>query len=402
MKLLISFLLCLILCESVLAEQPPRKRVESVRYANAKSFEVVQKLFETKDFDQVIQHLGVMQESDLNTIEKAYINNYYANVYFAKGDYALAIDAYEKTVQVEEGLPTSLIELIRDRMLPDLRLVKDKRDNALLDYERLRGLLTEGVSKPIDENYLTLATAAQTLNKMDEVKLLIKAAENAYGESSLPKNWFDIKTDLLVDAETDVGQKIELRKNQIVEYPSRNSWMKLLALYNARQKERISSGFYESQPPKVDPEVMTTYDQMYQLGFMQSASDYFAYMQRLFLMERYQDLIVVREAVRDKVTFKSTVSFVEMYAFALFKAEQWAQSINKYRELIQLKSDRYGGYHLKIGEAHQALNQFEEARLAYTVAVKIKSSKATAKQKIKELKKLKRKARKEKKKVRTL
>jgi tetratricopeptide (TPR) repeat protein len=86
-----------------------------------------------------------------------------------------------------------------------------------------------------------------------------------------------------------------------------------------------------------------------------------------------------------------------MYAVALLKAEQWAQSINKYRELIKLKSDRYGSYHLKIGEAHQALNQFEEARLAYKVAVKIANSKATAKQKLKELKKLKRKARKEKK-----
>lgn len=386
-KIIISLLVVLLTAKDAIADDEFKpQRVQSIRQNNIATFENLSGLLNAKRYDEAIVALDAINASEYNNVETSHLHQFYGQVYSAKKQPEKAIAAFQRSIQLTEGLPRNFVSQIEDVLLPKLVAAFNRHSET---YARLQPSMSNA-EFALNNEHGQYAKAAYELGKQKEAATLMALAEAQYESETLPKVWMSLKHDMVIDGSSDIEQSITLRKHEMDIYPSRDTGLQLLELYDTLHKNGPSDSLTRTRNIQ---NLLTTLDAMYAQALLEQGSDFELYLQALFLDDRYEDLLQVY--AQNLEAFEPNNSLLRARATAAFELQQWELATVLLNELNDKGLDKRGVYRLQLATAYEELKQFEKAEAVYEELSENRTLEHAAKQKLKDLKKRERKHRKQ-------
>jgi len=252
----------------------------------------VTKAFELYELEKIEQTLVILNKiKTVSDFDKAYINRFKANLYWQKGDEKSALKSLKIAVESKALADTEQYQ--SERMLADLYLNQKQTDNAINLYKAL-------IDKRANEDlYKHLALAYYQKKSWNNV---VDATINAIKLSAVFNQSIHI-LQLSALYELKGYSKASKVLVKLTEHDAKNKrwWLQLASIY---------------QLIKQDKKALATYEQAYQLGFINSSSE----IKRLANMRAslgapYQAALLLESAINDKKLLANGKNYQQLAQF---------------------------------------------------------------------------------------
>lgn len=250
-------------------QQQETKRTGSMSEKTYKKLAEAQELADAEDFNGARRVLDELKASPkLSPYEQAQLYNFYGFIYYAQEDYKSSIASYEKVLQQPE-LPQGL----RDQTLYTLAQLYFTTENWQKAIDLVNQWLATATN-PGPEPYILLGSAYYSLERWNDMIAPIEKAMSVARERDTPvkEQWYLLLRAAYYELE-DFKKVKDILEVLVVNWPKKEYWTQLSAMYGELKSERKQLAAYESA---YDQGLLVRSNELVQLAqlFLQSQVPY--------------------------------------------------------------------------------------------------------------------------------
>lgn len=297
-------------------------------------------LADAERYDEALAELeDVRKMKDLNSYEVAQLYTAYGYIHFSREDYAESIKAYE-TVLRQEELP----EGMRKSTVYTLAQLHFQAGSYERAIESLNQWL-QGETNPGPRPYILLGQAYYQLQRFADAVRPVETAISIAKQQGLriEENWYLLLRVFYYELE-DYPRVIEVLETLVREYPRRDYWLQLAAMYGETGNA---------------PRRLACYDAAYLQGFLDRESELTLYAQ-LLLQDQipFRAGVVLESGIEDGIVEKNPRNY-RLLSQAWTLAREDAKSIEALKEAAALSDD--GELDARLAQAWANLGEWEKA-----------------------------------------
>lgn len=323
------------------------KRTPSMRENVYKQITRVREAAEAERFGDALKILDSLLDSNLNSYEAAMSYNLMAYIQYSRDNYAGAIDAYKKVLS-QEALPESL-EKSTLYSMGQIQIASERYREGAQTLDRWFAM----EEKPSASAYILLGQALFQLKEYDRALQPIETAVSktrAEG-GKVRENWLLLLRAIHYTRE-DYGALRNVLKQLVAQFPSREYWTQLSAVYGelGDSKKQLSA-------------MQSAYEQ----GLLRTSNDYRTLGQLLLANDvPYKAAAVLAEGF-DKGVIEPDVTSLRMLADAWMLAKEYDKAEDALNRAAQRADD--GELYLRLAQIHAEQAEWNEALAAARRAV---------------------------------
>jgi lipopolysaccharide biosynthesis regulator YciM len=226
-------------------EEPPQRETKKAEALTKPVYEKLtkaQELLEADDYDGALRILNDLARSDkLSNFERANVTNYFAFVYYSKGDVDRAIKSYEDLLRIEGVEPGMASQTIYT-----LAQLYATQENYTKTLEYLNRWFPTA-NNPAPEAYVLLA---QAYSQTGEYRKMIEPLKTAIAEQKrrdkeVREDWYNLMYYAYYQLE-DYANVRDTLKTLIAGWPKKNYWLALGGIYSELNDEKNMVAVYEA------------------------------------------------------------------------------------------------------------------------------------------------------------
>jgi tetratricopeptide (TPR) repeat protein len=302
-----------------------------------------------EDFEEALDQLeDVEKMGDLSDYEKAQLHTAYGFIHFRQENYRESIRAYEQ-VLAQKDLPEAM-ERGTLYTIAQLLFQVEEYEKSIAYLERWLG----GATDPGPEPYVLLG---QTYYQLERYESAAEAVERAIaiaaaGGRRIEENWYLLLRVFWYEL-GDYSRVLEILETLVREYPKKQYWLQLAAMYGelGEESKRLSA-----------------YEIAYLQGYLERGQEIVLLSQLLLQGDiPYRAGVVLRKGLADGLVEETAESY-RLLSQAWTLAHEDRYAIDALVRAAELSDD--GELDARLAQSYSNLNEWEDAVSAARAALK--------------------------------
>lgn len=351
-------------------------------------------LAEEGDIDKAIENLRRVEKMDnLSDYEQAQLHTAYGFIHFSRNNYEESARSYESVLQLE-SLPAAM----RSSTLYTLAQLYFQID----EYEKTIASLTDwmsGAENPGPEPYILLGQAYHELERYGEaiepVETAIRIARQR--DRKINESWYMLLR-LFYHELRDYEKVLDILETLIVEYPRKEYWLQLSAIYGETGRERRQLAIYEMaylQGELVEEREIVLLAQLLlqanipfrsgvvltegiEAGLVKPSAENYRLLSHAWSTAREDRRAI--NALEQATSLSSDGEFDERLAYTYANLADWARVVTSARTALSKGVKREGDLQVLLGMALFEEGEFDAAKSAFRSAQSSPNTERTASQ----------------------